>query len=275
MLIDIHVHTQASPGGKFSAGQLLDEAVRRGLDGVCLTDVHQFEPALQARQQANQEQLTVLVGLEAITDRGHYLVFVPHPENLPVLDRWLRFVDEETISFQSLAEAVRAQQGIIIAAHPYDRANAGSPGDRLSQMERLAGIEIINGSRPALANELAEEMAAGLGLVGVGGSDTRGDLKALGKVGTLLADAVTNETELIERILAGDAWAVTIGKPAARAGRRRGQGGRTESDRDKHPRRAAGPRGRGRRASRDGDAAKKSRGPRKHARGRSRRRDKK
>lgn len=276
MLIDMHVHTRASPGGKFTAEQLLAEAARRGLDGLCLTDVHQVEPALQARNLAKQQEPVLLVGLEALTDQGHYLVFVPHPEQLPVLDRWLRFVAEDLISFQSLAEAVRAQQGIIIAAHPYDRSVSDSPGDRLFQMEGLAAIEIINGSRPALANQLAEEMAAGMGLVGVGGSDTRSELKALGKVATLLAGAVASEAELIERILDGDAWAVTLGKPATRSSGRRSRGRSADRDKEKRrPRRAGAPRNRVRSANDSGDGSgRKSRNPRKRSRRRPRRGDK-
>jgi predicted metal-dependent phosphoesterase TrpH len=212
VLFDFHVHTSHSKGVPFT----LEEAAKRlktlGFDGFCVTDELTLLGASQAAAIAATEKIVILVGFEAATDRGHYLVFVPNPQSLPEPRTWLRFDGEDRVVFASLVEAVEARNGVLVAAHPYDRTISGSPGDGLVKLSSVSAMEVLNGRRPNLVNDLAEEAATGLGIVGIGGSDARSSLDELGQAGTMIRGEVRNEMDLIDRIRSYDVWPVWLGK---------------------------------------------------------------
>jgi predicted metal-dependent phosphoesterase TrpH len=217
LIIDFHVHTSDSPGGKFTPAQLLEKAAAAGLDGICITDFHQISPgALEGKELGRKAGLVVLAGFEAVTELGHFLVFVPHPEKLPPVSAWLRLGAEGRLMFASLLEAVRSQQGILVAAHPFDRQRSVYLGDRLARLEGLTAIEALNGRSGLQANEMAEELAASLGLPGLGGSDTLDDLEKLGRVATITSGPVTNESDLIRFVSEGCIWPLELGRPLFR-----------------------------------------------------------
>ncbi|MBN2493004.1 MAG: PHP domain-containing protein [Deltaproteobacteria bacterium] len=212
MLIDMHVHSNLSPDASLAIEVIVSRVKQIGLDGFCLTDVHSVAGAAEARRLAAEAGLLALVGFEAFCDRGHFLVFVPEPERLPEIRNWVRFDEQGRMNYESLLQGVRARRGVIVAAHPFDREKAG-PGDAVAFLEGIDAIEVANGRRARLANELAEEMAAGIGLPGVGGSDARNDPDEMGQVASLVLEPLGNEADLVERIRACDVWPVRIGEP--------------------------------------------------------------
>ena len=214
MLIDLHVHSAHTENVSFTLKELVEKAKQAGLDGLALTDVHSVAGLGEARELSGPEGFLVLVGFEAHTTRGHYLVFVPEPEKLPDISTWLRFDEQGRCSYTSLFEAVEQQDGILVAAHPFDRSVPESPGDSVVRLEGVSAIEVLNASKPTLVNELAEEVAAGAGLPGIGGSNAHDSLDKLGRYATLVRGPVTSEADLIDRIREFDVWPVSIGKPA-------------------------------------------------------------
>jgi predicted metal-dependent phosphoesterase TrpH len=239
VLIDLHVHSSHTQGIPFSLADLVARAKERKLDGFCLTDVNTLAGAGEAKRLGSEAEITVLAGFEARTDHGHYLVFVPDPDELPEISSWLRFDEKSRIVFSSLIDSVQSRQGVLVAAHPYDRAIDESPCDRLIKLEGIAAIEVLSGGRKTMADELAEEFAAGFGLPGIGGSNCHDDLEAMGKSATLTIDPVENEADLIERIRSGDVWPVSIGKlelPPRRARDSRSPGRSSRDTRGPSPR---------------------------------------
>lgn len=214
MLIDLHVHSTHTPNVPFTLMELVEKAKQAGLDGLALTDVHSVGGLSEARELSKSEGLLVLVGFEAHTTRGHFLVFVPEPEKLPDLSTWLRFDEQGRCSYTSLFEAVEQQNGILIAAHPFDRSVPESPGDSVVRLEGVSAVEVLNAAKPTLSNELAEEVAAGSGLPGTGGSNAHDSLDLLGRYATLVRGPVETEADLIDRIREYDVWPAAIGKPA-------------------------------------------------------------
>jgi predicted metal-dependent phosphoesterase TrpH len=214
VLIDLHVHSSRTLNVPFSLKELVQKAREAGLDALALTDVHTVGGLPEARELSESEGLLVLVGFEAHTTRGHFLVFVPEPEKLPDLSNWLRFNEQGRCSYTSLFEAVERLDGILIAAHPFDRSVPESPGDSVVRLEGVAAVEVLNASKPTLSNELAEEVAAGAGLPGTGGSNAHDSLDQLGRYATLVRGPVQSEADLIDRIREYDAWPVSIGQPA-------------------------------------------------------------
>jgi len=255
LLIDIHVHSEHTPDGP-PLSDLVDAVKDKGLDGFCLTDVHTVAGGPEAKRLASEAGLTALVGFEALTDRGHFLVFVAEPDSLPAIDKWLRFDADGRIPFASLAEAVEARDGVIVAAHPYDRDTDRAPGDSVVQLDAVGAIEVHNARRAQLVNELAEEVAAGTGLPGVAGSDARHGLGDIGRVASLVEGQLDGEIDLIDRIRSFQIWPVTIGgKPGgAQPNKRRPTKGRGR------PRRSAGGEGRERSGANKGADRKRRTG---------------
>lgn len=254
MLIDIHVHSEHTPDGPPLA-DLVAAVKNKGLDGFCLTDVHTVAGGPEARRLAAEAGLTALVGFEALTDRGHFLVFVAEPDSLPAIDKWLRFDADGRIPFASLVEAVEARDGVIIAAHPYDRDTDRAPGDSVVQLAAVGAIEVHNARRSQLVNELAEEVAAGTGLPGVAGSDARHGLGDIGRVASLVEGQLDGEVDLIDRIRSFQIWPVTIGGTAGGAQPKKRRSGKGRG----RPRRSAGGEGRGSGSARKGAGKKRQR----------------
>jgi len=248
VLIDLHVHSVHTPEVSFALKELADRARQSGLDGLALTDVHSVAGLAEARELSSSGSFLVLVGFEAHTTRGHFLVFVPEPEKLPDISTWLRFDEQGRCSYTSLVEAVEQQDGILVAAHPFDRSVPESPGDSVVRLEGVSAIEVLNANKPVLVNELAEEVAAGAGLPGTGGTNAHDSLDQMGRYATLIRGPVDNEADLIDRIRNYDVWPVSIGKPAFPPPKR----SRPRDD-SRKPRPKRDDRGRGRSRSRDRD----------------------
>ena len=242
MLIDIHVHSNHTQGCSNTIAELVAETKKRSLDGFCLTDMHTVAGAAEAKRLATEAGLVALVGFEAVTDKGHYLVFVPEPEALPDVASWLGHAGESPIPFDSLTKAVQAKAGVLIAAHPYDREVEGAPGDGVLQLSGVAALEVDNSRRSDQVNQLAEEVAAGTGMPGVAGSDTRQGSDTMGRSASLVQGRVETEAELIARIKAFDIWPVQIGpiKPPRREQSRRPRPARNDSRDGRSRRRDSG-----------------------------------
>ncbi len=256
MLIDIHTHSPLTPGASLPLAELVQAVKAAGLDGFCLTDVHTVAGAAEARRLAAAAGLLALVGFEAHTDRGRYLVFLPRPEELPALDRWLRIDEQGRVDFGSLLGAARQREGALVALRPYDREVPGAPGDRLAQLEGIAAVVVRQGRATDLADDMAEELTAGLGLPGVAGSGATSSTARVGEVATLLCGPLASEADLVDQLRRLNAWPVTIGwETPPREGPRRerprdAEGGRRDRPRDRdreRPRAAQDDRRRGRR----------------------------
>lgn len=236
MLIDIHVHSNKSENVPFATDQVITQAKQKGLDGICLTDTHTMAGGAEAKRLGAEADLVVLLGFEAVTDCGHFLVFLPEPEGLEDISSLLHFDNQDRASYKLLADQVEQLSGVIIAAHPYDRSIKESPGDSLVQLKGVSAVEVLNASRSVLANELAEEVAAGSGLPGVGGSDARNNLDPLGKVATLFGEQLKSEADLIACIKSFDVWPVSLGKPAIGVTQHRRNSGDKTAGRSRPPR---------------------------------------
>jgi len=198
--IDLHVHTApASPCSSAPVDDLIREAMRIGLDGICLTDHnHVWSPAdVEALRQ--KHGFLVLRGNEIITDQGDVVVFG--------LDRDVQGI---TRLEDLRGEVVRAD-GFMIAAHPF-RGFLTFGVDKLGLTPEKAmkrkvfqyvdGVEILNGKVNAEENRFAGEVARGLGRALTGGSDAH-EVEEVGLYATRFDSPVRNEQDLIEALKTG------------------------------------------------------------------------
>jgi predicted metal-dependent phosphoesterase TrpH len=201
MIIDLHVHT--STGSVCSSApvdDLIEEAKRIGLDGICLTDHnHVWEPgALEDLRQ--RHGFLILGGNEITTDQGDILVFG--------LGKDIKGI----IKLEELKEEVLAAGGCMIVAHPFrgflvfDVAQLGLTPEKA--MERalfkyVDAVEVLNSKVTESENDFAARVARGLGAPVTGGSDAH-DVQEVGLYATWFPGIITNESDLIEALKQGN-----------------------------------------------------------------------
>ena len=230
MLVDLHVHSQYTPGCHLTPRDVLRRAREAGLDGVVFTDLNTLDGLSEIREAGVAEGILALCGAEIATDRGHYLAFFPDPEKVPALPQ---IFGTPPWPVREVLAKVVAMGGAVVAAHPYDKSIERPGGDVIFTLEGLSAVEGLEARRNGATNDLAVEAADHMGLPCVGASGARDSLGDIGKAATLLRDPVRSEADLVAQLKAGTVFCVALGvtpDPAeARAPRGRedrGRGGR-------------------------------------------------
>ena len=172
MLIDLHSHEKTySPDSFQSLDEMTRTAAERGLDGICITDHDTQELAGHIGWQTRMNGVRVFVGCEVFTLEGDILVF-----GAPVLPK-------ERVDIVTLSEIVRAQNGVMIAAHPYRHNLRGLAENLFRYGHLLDGIEAYNGSTFPDDNERARKAAQQLGITMTGAGDSH-HIGAIGRFAT-------------------------------------------------------------------------------------------
>ena len=195
MIVDLHIHTnRSSRCSGLSPDDLIETAMRRGLDGVGVTEHSTHKGAQIVYDMAHEHALVVFRGVEVYTPVGDMLVY---GITSPV---------EPDMDFEKLYRIVREEGGVIIGAHPtrgfwgHHRKYKGHTSEEV--LARLDAVETHNAGCRTELNDLAAEKAGRLGLVSVGGSDAHIS-NSVGKCLTVFERDFTTEEELIEEIRAG------------------------------------------------------------------------
>jgi predicted metal-dependent phosphoesterase TrpH len=199
--IDLHVHTSpASPCASSSVDEMIAEAKRIGLDGICLTDHnHRWNPE-EIRTLREKHGFVVLGGNEITTVQGDMVVFG--------LDEDIQGI----IALNDLAEKVAAVDGFMIAAHPF-RGFLAVSGDKLGlDVERAVarplfslvdGVETLNSKVTENENRFCGQVAEALKLPVTGGSDAH-LAEEVGVYATRFSKIIETEDDLMAALRAGD-----------------------------------------------------------------------
>ena len=204
-LFDLHIHTtRGSSDSSLNPEELILEAERLGLRGLCITEHsgpwerHEFE------RFASLHSVVLVRAMEVETDMGHMLAFG---------------IDSYQSGFhkaEELRRAADAEGGFVIIAHPFravlsqrKRANAllyqsvpdplpQKPEDALGHPAfKLAhAVEVVNGGTADEENEFAMRVASMLRLPVTGGSDAH-SAHGLGRFVTAFGDEINNEGEFL------------------------------------------------------------------------------
>ena len=204
MIIDIHTHTYPTSVDSFiDADELIEEAKRIGLDGVCITDHDGFWDHREVEDLSRRHDFLVLSGCEVTTEEGHLLVYG--------LQKYIFGMHRATF----VKEKLDMEQGAMVVAHPYRRTYR--KGADVSQaayhemVERAArnnvfgmvdGVEVFNGRGLPEENAFSHEMAKWFGLPGTGASDAH-NLEDLGSFATEFERRIASLDDLITELRAG------------------------------------------------------------------------
>ena len=199
--IDLHVHTSpASPCASSSVDEVISEAKRIGLNGICLTDHnYQWDPE-NIQKLRDKHQFLVLGGNEITTVQGDMVTFG--------LDEDIQGI----IALKDLTKKIEVVDGFIIAAHPF-RGFLVVSGDKLNlDIEKAAarpmftlvnGVETLNSKVTVDENRFCGQVAKVLKLPVTGGSDAHVAVE-VGLYATRFSKIIRNEEELISALKSGD-----------------------------------------------------------------------
>lgn len=207
----MHIHTTAgSADSNLRPSVLRERAVALGLAGVTITEHFRVWNRFEADELVAQTELTAFRGMEWNTELGHILVL------------GVEAYRPEIRSAAALRRYVLDCGGLMIAAHPFRHAFDPIPAlwkahkhsdvslDAACQhpvFEHVDAVEVLNGASTDRENDLAAQVAARLGLPGVGGSDAH-YAEDVGRAVTMFDESVPDERTLIAALRGGRCRAV-------------------------------------------------------------------
>ncbi len=201
MVIDLHVHTSpASPCSSATVEEIIQEAKRIGLDGVCLTDHNHLWDPDEVADLRRKYNLLILRGNEITTDQGDMVVFG--------LEKEIKGI----VKLEDLREEVSKAKGFMIVAHPFRgflTFGIGKLGLTPEKaMERLLfrlvdAVEVMNSKVTQKENSFAAKVAEGLSLPATGGSDAH-EVSEVGIFATRFSQVVEDEKDLIDALKGGN-----------------------------------------------------------------------
>ena len=215
VIIDIHTHTYPiSDDSLLMPEQLISEAKRLGLDGVCITEHDGFWAAEDIEDLSRAFDFPIFPGCEVTTEDGHLLVYG--------LRRYIFGMHRSSF----VKRLVDAAGGVIVVAHPYRRTfrpvEAGTPEDYDRMLDRACGndafslsdaVEVLNGRGSESENDFSHRLADRLGMNGTGASDAH-RLEDIGTFATEFERPVRSLDDFISELRAGRFRSVVLDRAA-------------------------------------------------------------
>jgi predicted metal-dependent phosphoesterase TrpH len=220
--IDLHVHTTASFDGLNTPRAAIKWALKRGLDGIAVTDhsplrwtfnkmaediyLFKMKSTIEKIRAAAPPGFIIIPGVEYSTDCGHVLaLFCGDYAETVTRDRHGRYI------FMELQSFIKERGGVLVAAHPFYGRDT-LPENLLDAVDGLESINARKITRSPNNQIFAEETARTRGLFTTGGSDAHLPVE-IGKAYTRFPDGTARDlSALKEALLSGRCTAE--GKPS-------------------------------------------------------------
>ncbi len=161
--VDLHMHTDHSGDCATPVEVLLATAREQGLGAIAVTDHNEISGALEARAQAEEAGVKVIVAEEIKTDSQGEVIGLFIEEKIP---RGLTL--EETVA------EIKRQGGLVYVPHPFDRMHSVPDYEHLlTILDDVDAIEVFN-PRVAIGafNDEAARFAAKYRIIAGAGSDS-------------------------------------------------------------------------------------------------------
>jgi len=205
MRIDLHIHTSPRSACSYMDPlELIEEAQRLNLDGICLTEHQVLWDSGDVAELAREGGIKIFRGNEFTTNQGDILVFGLYKDI------------KELLMIQELREEVKSAGGFMIAAHPFRGFKTFGIGQlqmtvehacKRKVLEFVDAVEVGNGKLSPDENEMARKVSEQLDLPGTGGSDAH-RVDEVGKWLTVFEKEIQDENQLVAELHAGRFTAV-------------------------------------------------------------------
>ena len=183
---DFHIHTSFSYDAFFPPKEIVKQALKIGLNILCITDHNEIKGAVEVLKYAFYKKLIVIPGIEIKSKDGDILG-INIKKKIP-----------SGLSGKETIKKIKKAGGIAIIAHPYGLP----PAKRLKENLELAdGFEIFNASLFKFANKKAKKLQKIFPQKAItAGSDAHFS-KFLGRGGVLFEGENLDEKKILEKIL--------------------------------------------------------------------------
>ena len=194
MRIDLHIHTSPRSACSYiDPLELIKEAQRLNLDGICLTEHQVLWDSGDVEKLAREGGIKIFRGNEFTTNQGDILVFGLYKDI------------KELLMIQELREEVKTAGGFMIVAHPFRGFKTFGIGQlqmtvehacKRKVLEFVDAIEVGNGKLSPDENNMARKVSEKLELPGTGGSDAH-RVDEVGKWLTVFEKDIQDENQLV------------------------------------------------------------------------------
>ena len=191
MFIDLHVHERAfSLDSKMSLAEIVEKARNMGMGAVCISDHDSLGIREEAARYSREVGFPIFVGVEILTVQGDIVAYgIPYA------------FQPRTIDAQEFINYVHCNGGACFSAHPF-RNNQRGLEEHLAVVQRLDGVEVLNGSTSLEANRTALEYSRKYGIQPLGASDAH-DTQQLGKYVTYFPEEPRDLQDFIRILRSG------------------------------------------------------------------------
>jgi predicted metal-dependent phosphoesterase TrpH len=165
--IDMHLHTALSFDCRSAPQAVLERALARGLDWICVTDHDEIQAALELKERHPER---IIIGEEVKTR-----------ERVDIIGLYLKEWIPGGTPARQVCEEIRAQGGLVYVPHPFAGGKGGG-GALLPEIEDL--VDVVEGWNARLhdarLNERAQAWARARDLPVGAGSDAH-SLREVGR----------------------------------------------------------------------------------------------
>jgi predicted metal-dependent phosphoesterase TrpH len=207
VILDLHTHSIKSDDGRAKVENYCKWIRSRNLplDGFVLTEHRQFDVESDYSALAASFGLCIFKGSEVETEYGHVLVF-------GVTDALVKAFDFSStrLPLAKVLEACQQHGAVAVPCHP-GRKRVGMQAniEELGVPKGVRIVETLNGGSRHGEDEITQQMAAELGYLGIGGSDSH-IVSHIGRCATRFPGDIGNEYELVEALHAEEFEALNL-----------------------------------------------------------------
>jgi len=192
MRCDFHIHTSYSYDGLSSPQAIVETALARNINCICITDHNETKGAVEALHFAFDKPILIIPGIEVKSKEGDIL-------GLNVKEKI-----ENNLSAKETIKIIEKLDGIAIFAHPFGflcnfKGDLEKLINEINPKNIPLGIEVLNGSLLGKGNEKALKLAQKLDLSFTAGSDAH-STRFIGKVYLEIKGENFSEDEILKKI---------------------------------------------------------------------------
>jgi predicted metal-dependent phosphoesterase TrpH len=159
MKCDFHVHSQYSFDSNASPKEIVDKALKEGIDCLAITDHSEVKGAFEAIEYAKGKPILIIPGIEIKSKEGDILGLNVR-EKIP-----------DKLSAKETIKRIKELGGLVIIPHPFGFF-CQFKGNLRELIKEIDGIEVLNGSIFGKGNKIAQEFAKENNLCFTVGSDS-------------------------------------------------------------------------------------------------------
>ena len=130
MKYDMHIHSKYSSDGILDVKEIVKMAIKRGLNGIAITDHNTIKGGLEAIKYET-DNLKVIIGSEIMTEKGEIIGLFLSKEIKPG-------------NIYDVINNIRDQNGIVILPHPFDEMRHSSFQPEDEDIKFIDSIEVFN-----------------------------------------------------------------------------------------------------------------------------------